>query len=93
MLAFFALDVDTETKDAQQALEATVVLILLVALVVVRPREDSMVFRTLQGAKRSSPINRTDSHFLGLACDVRIPCMFQIKEEKGNGAVTKVTEG
>ncbi len=91
-LTFFALEVDTVTKDAQQVLEAVVALILLVTLVVVRPKEDSIVFRTLQGAKRSSPINRMDSAFLVLGGDVRIPCIFQIKEEKGKRAVTLVTE-
>ena len=92
VLTSFPLEVDTVTKEAQQVLEAAVALILLVTLVVVRPREDSMVFRTLQGAKRSSPINRTDSHFLTLGGDVRIPCMFQIKNDLCNFAVTKVTE-
>ncbi|RIV68390.1 hypothetical protein D2U88_14310 [Flagellimonas aequoris] len=91
-LISFALAVDTVTKDAQQVLEAAVALILLVTLVVVRPKEDSMVFRTLQGAKRSSPINRTDSPFLVLGGDVWIPCMFQIKNDLCNFAVTKVTE-
>ena len=92
MLTFFALVVDTVTKDAQQVLEAAVALILLVTLVVVRPREDSMVFRTLQGAKRSIPINRTDNHFLVLGIEVRIPFMFQIKNDLCNFAVTKFTD-
>ena len=88
----FVLAVDTVTKDVQQVLEAAVALILLVTLVVVRPKEDSMVFRTLQGAKRSSPINRTDSAFLVLGVEVRIPCIFQIKSKIAKEAVTKVTE-
>ena len=92
VLTSLALAEETKTKDAQQVLEAAVALILLVTLVVVRPREDSMVFRTLQGAKRSSPINRTDNHFFGLGGDVRIPCIFQIKNDLFNFAVTKVTE-
>ena len=91
VLTSLALAEETKTKDAQQVLEAAVALILLVTLVVVRPREDSMVFRTLQGAKRSSPINRTDNHFLVLLVERRFPCIFQIKEEKGKEAVTLVT--
>ncbi len=71
---------------------AAVALILLETLEVVIPKDDSMELRTLQGANSSNPTKRTDNQRLNFDFELWFPCIFQSNNDRGNCAVTKVTE-